>query len=598
MNKSDNISTLWQNYRNWLGTQMGVDEQRKAEVYLEISQAATLRDASYWLQVVFAAGIATLGLILNSPAVIIGAMLISPLMGPILSLGLALATGDFVLLARAIANLTLSCIVAVSFAIILIFLLPFKEITSEIAGRTQPNTLDLVIALFSGAVGALATCRPIKGVVNSIPGAAIAVALMPPLCVVGYGIGTALSLNHAEGFQTARGGGLLFLTNLVAIAFSSLLVFLVLHIDTEEVREKMRIWEINDQESYTIQEFLGRYPFLQKLRPIGSLPGRLLVGLLAILALLIPLSNAFVKLGDEVAQKQRQNFLRRTVTEVWQKNFETLPDGQPRSTIERVAVREQNPLMNLQLNIFTSKLYSPVEKERYIKELAQRFNKEPKQIQFTLIEIPIASNEILAKQEEVRTVLEPPTPSFKELQGTLLQQLNSSLINLALPPNFQLLDYAVTTSKTQSMMISITYLSARNMSDDAGSLVIQDIRSRLGVEDVNINLQPINSSAGEILFEADKSTLPSSANSTLDQIGALLKRYPSLDLSVSISRRSSEKINFEKSRYAAISLYLYTKWQIGQERLRLAAKSNFSNQVTPIKLPQNGKTLLSLTVQD
>jgi uncharacterized hydrophobic protein (TIGR00271 family) len=82
---------------------MGVDEHRKAEVYLEISQAATLRDASYWLQVVFAAGIATLGLILNSPAVIIGAMLISPLIGPILSLGLSLATGDFVLLARAIA---------------------------------------------------------------------------------------------------------------------------------------------------------------------------------------------------------------------------------------------------------------------------------------------------------------------------------------------------------------------------------------------------------------------------------------------------------------------------------------------------------------
>ena len=132
MSKPDDIPTLWQNSRNWLGTQMGVDEQRKAEVYLEISQAATLRDASYWLQVVFAAGIATLGLILNSPAVIIGAMLISPLMGPILSLGLSLATGDFVLLARAIANLVLSCTVAISFAVILIFSLPFKEITSEI----------------------------------------------------------------------------------------------------------------------------------------------------------------------------------------------------------------------------------------------------------------------------------------------------------------------------------------------------------------------------------------------------------------------------------------------------------------------------------
>ncbi len=89
----------------------------------------------------FSAGIATLGLALNSPAVIIGAMLISPLMGPILASGLALAAGDFVLGTRAAVNLLLSCIVAILFAVILVTLLPFKEVTAEIAGRTQPNTL-------------------------------------------------------------------------------------------------------------------------------------------------------------------------------------------------------------------------------------------------------------------------------------------------------------------------------------------------------------------------------------------------------------------------------------------------------------------------
>jgi uncharacterized hydrophobic protein (TIGR00271 family) len=598
MNKPEDIPTLWQNSRNWLGTQMGVDEHRKAEVYLEISQAATLRDASYWLQVVFAAGIATLGLILNSPAVIIGAMLISPLMGPILSLGLSLATGDFVLLARAIANLTLSCTVAISFAVILIFSLPFKEITSEIVGRTQPNTLDLVIALFSGAVGALATCRPIKGVVNSIPGAAIAVALMPPLCVVGYGIGTALSLNLSDGFQTARGGGLLFLTNLVAIAFSSLLVFLALHIDTDAVREKVRIWEVNDPESDIIQKFLGHYPFLQKLRPIGSLPGRLLVGSLAVLALLVPLSNAFGRLGNEVAQKQRQNFLRRNVTEIWQKDFGTLDNGQPRSTIERVSIREQDRLINLQLNIFTSKLYSPIEKEQYIKELAQKIDKEPKQIQLTLNEIPIASNEILTKQEEVKTAVETPAPNFQELQVNLFQKLNASLLDLALPPKVQLLDYAVTTSKAQAIVVSVIYLSDRDMSDDARSLVIQDIRTRLDIKDANVKLEHINTSAGEILFEEDKSILPLSANSTLDKIGTLLKNYPSLSLNISISRRNSEQLSFEKSRYNAIALYLFTKWQIGQERLKPSFLSGLSSELIPIKLPQDGRTLLRLNANN
>ncbi|MEE3718893.1 DUF389 domain-containing protein [Tumidithrix elongata RA019] len=598
MSKSDKNPTLWQNYRNWLATQMGVDEERKVEVYLEISQAATLRDASYWLQVVFAAGIATLGLVLNSPAVIIGAMLISPLMGPILALGLALATGDFVLLARAIANLTLSCSVAISFAVLLISTLPFKEITSEILGRTQPNTLDLGIALFSGAVGALATCRPIKGVVNSIPGAAIAVALMPPLCVVGYGIGIALSQNLTDGLQTARGGGLLFLTNLVAIAFSSLLVFLALHIDTDAVRETVKTWETNDLESRTVQDFLGSYPFLKRLRPIGGLQGRLLVGLFALLALLVPLSSAFGKLGDEVVQKQRQNFLRRTVTEVWQRDFGTLPDGQPRSSIERITVREQDRLMTLQINVFTSKLYSPLEKERYIRELAQRFDKVPQQIQFTLIEIPTASNEILAKKEEVWSSVEVKPPSFSELQGNLLQQLNLSLADLALPPQVRLLDYAMTMGKTQPMLVTIAYLSDRDISEDARSLVFRDIRNRLGIEDANVRLERIDALAGEILFEVDKSTLPTSANSTLDRVGNLLKRYPSLRLTVSVSRHSSEKINFEQLRYRAIALYLQTNWQIGQDRLSLVNRASFSGATTWLELPQDGRTLLHLTVKN
>src|ERR1051326_6605958 len=103
--------------RDWLAANLGVRPERKEEIYIEVSKSASLRDASYWLQILFAAGIATLGLVLNSPAVIIGAMLISPLMGPILANGLALAAGDVTLGLRALINLILSCLVAVSLAI-------------------------------------------------------------------------------------------------------------------------------------------------------------------------------------------------------------------------------------------------------------------------------------------------------------------------------------------------------------------------------------------------------------------------------------------------------------------------------------------------
>src|SRR5690349_4291557 len=127
--------------RDWLARKLGVSSERKAQLYLELAHSTTLTDPSYWLQTIFAAGIATLGLVLNSPAVIIGAMLISPLMGPILAGGLALASGDLILGIRSGFNLLLSCLLAVAFAFLLVTVLPFKEITNEIAVRMHPNTL-------------------------------------------------------------------------------------------------------------------------------------------------------------------------------------------------------------------------------------------------------------------------------------------------------------------------------------------------------------------------------------------------------------------------------------------------------------------------
>lgn len=587
---------LWQTYRDRLAAQMGVDEQRKTEVYLEISQAATLRDTTYWLQIIFAAGIATLGLVLSSPAVIIGAMLISPLMGPILSLGLSLAAGDLILLARAIANLALSCSVAISFAILLIFTLPFKEATSEILARVQPNTLDLGVALFSGAIGAIAICRPIKGVVTSIPGVSIAVALMPPLCVVGFGIGVAFSLNWVEGSQIAKGGGLLFLTNLVAIAFSSALVFIALHIDTDQVRETVKDWEAGDRESLAVQNFLNRYSFLKLLRPIGSLPGRFLVATLTILALLVPLSNAFGRLGEEVTQKQQQNALRRNATNIWQARFSNDPDGQLRSSIERISITEQNQFVTLRLNVFTSKLYSAAEKEQYVQELAQKLGKNPQQIQFVLTEIPTASNEILAKKEEVTLPVAIKPPSLSELQFNLLQDLDTTIADLSLPPRVQLLDYAMTTGKSQSLLLAITYLSDRQISTDAQALVIQDVKTRIGIDGAKVNLEYINTNGGEIIFEENKTSLPPDANTKLDQIGSLLKRYPNLKLLMSVSLRYLESNALRKVRTQAIASYLESKWKIPNERIDITQNLNITDSESQ-NLQQDGKVLFQFTVK-
>ncbi|MGN6374290.1 MAG: DUF389 domain-containing protein [Sphingomonas sp.] len=165
----------------------------------------------YLFMTLLSAGIAVLGLLLSSPAVVIGAMLISPLMGPIIGLGFAIATFDSAELKRSGFALAAGTVVAILFCAFVVMVSPLQNVTSEIAARTQPNLFDLMIALFSALAGAYAMIRGREG---TIVGVAIATALMPPLAVVGFGLAT---LN----WTVFSGSLLLFFTNLMTIALTA-----------------------------------------------------------------------------------------------------------------------------------------------------------------------------------------------------------------------------------------------------------------------------------------------------------------------------------------------------------------------------------------
>lgn len=141
----------------------------------------------YLMMTVISAAIAALGLMLSSPAVVIGAMLVSPMMGPIVALGFSLALLDWRRLKQSLTCLAVGMAVALTVAILLTLLSPLKEPTSDILARTRPNFFDLLIAVFSGVAGAYAVIRQ-RG--ETIIGVAIATALMPPVATVGFGIGT------------------------------------------------------------------------------------------------------------------------------------------------------------------------------------------------------------------------------------------------------------------------------------------------------------------------------------------------------------------------------------------------------------------------
>lgn len=194
------------------------EEEDFKEIFLRLRENAKA-DNGYLIMMVLSVIIATFGLFLSSPAVIIGAMVIAPLMSPISSFAMAVLRRDVQLLKE--SGITIICGIALALgtASLLALLIPMVKITSEMAGRLQPNLLDLGIAIASGAAGAYALAR--ESDMKSLPGVAIAVALVPPLSVAGIGLGW-------WNWDVFSGAMLLFLTNLFGISVAASLTFLIL----------------------------------------------------------------------------------------------------------------------------------------------------------------------------------------------------------------------------------------------------------------------------------------------------------------------------------------------------------------------------------
>jgi uncharacterized hydrophobic protein (TIGR00271 family) len=247
-------------------------EERKQTI-VEISDSAS-PGFDFFVMVVLSCSIATLGLITNSPAVIIGAMLVAPLMSPIVGIGLASITGEPRLAEASLSSLLRGALLAVLLAIIMTFInryLPFvvlQELPTEVLARTHPSPIDLGIAMAGGLAAAYAMTRP--NLSAALPGVAIATALMPPLCTIGIGI----ALGR---WDVAGGASLLFVTNAITIAFAAALVFFLRGFSPRASRHGWR------------------------------LPRSLVISAILTLVLLIPLTYYSVRFFSEASQNREIN---------------------------------------------------------------------------------------------------------------------------------------------------------------------------------------------------------------------------------------------------------------------------------------------------
>ena len=207
---------LMHKFLSYIDLESEVDDFTKTHTVIE--KDLVFKGTNLWI-LVFAIIVASVGLNMNSTAVIIGAMLISPLMGPINGMGYSIATYNFPLFNKAIKNFIFAVIASLLASTAYFAISPISTAHSELLARTSPTIYDVLIALFGGLAGIVAISSKQKG--NVIPGVAIATALMPPLCTAGYGLATGQ-------FEYFFGAMYLFTINTVFIAISAVVVCKIL----------------------------------------------------------------------------------------------------------------------------------------------------------------------------------------------------------------------------------------------------------------------------------------------------------------------------------------------------------------------------------
>ena len=215
-------------FRNYLSLNRSrEDESATVE---SIRNGVEFKGINLWV-LIFATFIASMGLNVNSTAVIIGAMLISPLMGPIMGVGLSIGISDFELMKRSLKSYLIATLFSVVTATLYFTFTPLNEVQSELLARTSPTIYDVFIALVGGLAGIVALSTKEKG--NVIPGVAIATALMPPLCTAGFGLATGNLLYFLGAFY-------LYFINSVFISLATYIGVRMMHFQHKQFVDKAR----------------------------------------------------------------------------------------------------------------------------------------------------------------------------------------------------------------------------------------------------------------------------------------------------------------------------------------------------------------------
>ncbi|MEO7102386.1 MAG: DUF389 domain-containing protein [Gemmatimonadaceae bacterium] len=476
----------------------------REDIFHETAGSATSTGIPYWLVLLLAGAIAELGLSLDSAAVVIGAMLIAPLLAPIVGLALALAVGDSRLAIRTAIVIAASTLGVIAVAALLTFSLPFHTLTDQISARTRPNMLDLAIAVFSGLAGAVVTVARGKRLSGTVPGVAISVALVPPLAAAGFGIGSGWN------WTIIRGSLLLYGANLAGIVMSAMVMFLIVGMHHSQVLSVATAWH-REKEGNPEWAWLGRIPGIRSLGILAS-PWARVALVLAFVALV------GVPLNSSLRQITREAHVRHAI-DVAEKQF-TRPG---RSFIVSSDITLGDGATQVALNVATTSWFTDAERTNFEKN-ATRLAHEP--VTLVLEQLPASTGDVanftklLGSQKTTRA--RGGSASTGGLTSSLPEtsaSIGTAVDMLALPDSVAILDYEVVISgSTAPPEINLVYLAPDSLTTQTVQIITRQLRQALQSPSLLLNGQ----------FVQRERRMDPRSIAAVDSVATMLTRYHTL----------------------------------------------------------------------
>ncbi|MDQ6887950.1 MAG: TIGR00341 family protein [Gemmatimonadota bacterium] len=495
---------------------LNADDRRA--IFDESAGGATDTGASYWLVLLLAGSIALLGLALNSAAVVIGAMLIAPLLAPVVGLAMALAIGDGRLAVQTAVAVLVSTVAVIATAALLTVLLPFHDITAEIASRTRPTTLDLAVAVLSGLAGAVVTVARGNRLAGAVPGVAVSVALVPPLAVTGFGIGSGWD------WAVMRGSLLLYGANLAGIVMSAMIVFIVAGMHRPEVLEEVGRWH---RESATtgLAAWAERAPGVRSLGILRSTWARVLLVLVFVALVVIPLSASL----RQITREARVQSAVQSASKVFSR------PGRGFIVSREVAIGQDRT--QVILNVATTRWFDDSTRRGF--ELrASAAAGEP--VDLVLDQMPASSRDLghlatmIAARDPARAATQTPPAALPAVASiaALRSAVGRAVRSLALPDSLTLLGFVVSLGDSSDVpRIRLRYLSRDSLSSQAREMLRRQLASALQLPALALDAEAISL--------APRTVSPGDAP-TRDTLAAIMRASPALRLVIAAGRNAPQ----------------------------------------------------------